>query len=232
MFMKQKELFDYHQLEKSALFRGIPAAEIEAILSETTHRVRAYESGELVFHLFEPAEKIGLILEGRVEVQKSFPNGSQVNVSVKETGELIGPAAVFSGKRRYPCDMMALAHTELLLFEREDLMELMRRDSRILDRLTGEIASAAYMLQERLELFSYSGIAQKAAFWLLMRMREIGKTTIRIPGTMTQWAMRMNVSRPSLHRELRKLEAQGMIACHDHMVDILDSEGLKEILSR
>ena len=232
MFMKQKELFDYHQLEKSVLFRGIPAAEIEAILSETTHRVRAYESGELVFHLFEPAEKIGLILEGRVEVQKSFPNGSQVNVSVKETGELIGPAAVFSGKRRYPCDMMALAHTELLLFEREDLMELMRRDSRILDRLTGEIASAAYMLQERLELFSYSGIAQKAAFWLLIQARKTGKNKVRIPGSVSKWAMLMNVSRPSLHRELRKLEEAGIITYALPMITIIEQDALQEVLSQ
>ena len=34
------------------------------------------------------------------------------------------------------------------------------------------IASATYLLQQRLELFSYSGIAQKAAFWLLIQARK------------------------------------------------------------
>ena len=59
------------------------------------------------------------------------------------------------------------------------------------------IASATYMLQQRLELLSYSGIAQKAAFWLLMQIRQTGKTAVKIPDSMSRWAMIMNVSRPS-----------------------------------
>ena len=42
------------------------------------------------------------------------------------------------------------------------------------------IASATYMLQQRLELLSYSGIAQKAAFWLLMQIS--GKNCCKNPG--------------------------------------------------
>ena len=36
------------------------------------------------------------------------------------------------------------------------------------------------MLQQKLELLSYSGVSQKAAFWLLMQARQTGKDTIRI----------------------------------------------------
>jgi len=151
-----------------------------------------------------------------VEAQKSFPNGSQVNVSVRIPGELIGPAAVFSKSQRYPGDIVALEPTTLMVFQKEDLLSLMQKDVQILQNFTTEIASATYMLQQRLELLSYSGIAQKAAFWLLMQIRQTGKTAVKIPDSMSRWAMIMNVSRPSLHREMTGTE------CHDESLQYTD----------
>lgn len=180
----------------------------------------------------DPATKIGIILEGSVEVQKSFPNGSQVNVSVRRSGEMIGPAAVFSASRKYPCDIVSLEPVTIMIFRKEDLLKLLQKNTRALENFTSEIASATYMLQQRLELFSYSGIGQKAAFWLLTKARQTGKDKIRIPGSVSKWAMLMNVSRPSLHRELKRLEAEGMIEYAPPMVKINDAEALQEVLSK
>jgi hypothetical protein len=88
------------------------------------------------------------------------------------------------------------------------------------------------MLQQRLELFSYSGIAQKAAFWLLTQARQTGKDKVRIPGSVSKWAMLMNVSRPSLHRELKRLEIEGMIEYAPPVVTILNAKALQEVLSK
>lgn len=108
----------------------------------------------------------------------------------------------------------------------------MQRDVRILENLTTEIASAAYMLQQRLELLSYSGIAQKAAFWLLMQARQSDKNTVRIPDSVSKWAMLMNVSRPSLHRELKRLEDERIISYTPPAIVILNAEALQAVLSQ
>ncbi len=222
---------DYTVLENSTLFRGVPAKELRAYLEETPHHIQCYGKEETIFHLMDPAFRIAIILEGRVEAQKSFTNGSQVNVSVRTQGELIGPAAVFSKSRRYPCDIVALEPTTLMVFQKEDLLSLMQKDVRILQDFTTEIASATYMLQQRLELLSYSGIAQKAAFWLLMQIRQSGKTTVRIPDSISKWAMIMNVSRPSLHREMKKLEEDGIIRYTSKTIEVLNPDELQSVLS-
>lgn len=222
----------YPALKRCALFAGVPEGEIEDALGAVPCRARRYEKGETVFRLMEAAERVGILLEGRVQAQKPFPNGSQVNVSVRGPGEMIGSAAAFSEARRYPCDVVALEPTAILLLRREDVLRLMQRDERILGNFTGSIATAATMLQQRLELFSYGGIAQKAAFYLLIHARQSGASRVRIPESVTNWAMVMNVSRPSLHRELKKLEAEGMIACVPPFIDILDAGALQDVLSR
>lgn len=145
---------------------------------------------------------------------------------------MIGPAASFSISQKYPCDVVALEPVTVLMFQKEDLLSLMYKNIRILENFTTEIASATYMLQQRLELLSYSGIAQKAAFWLLTQMRQTGNNVIPIPESVSKWAMLMNVSRPSLHRELKRLEQQGIIAYSSTVITIYDEEALQEVLSQ
>ena len=222
---------DYTVLENSTLFQGVEANVLRGYLEETPHHIQCYDKEETIFHLMDPALRIGIILEGRVEAQKSFPNGSQVNVSVRGPGEMIGPAAVFSKSQRYPCDIVALEPATLMMLRKEDLLSLMQKDVKILQNFTSEIASATYMLQQRLELLSYSGIAQKAAFWLLMQVRQTGKTAVQIPDSMSRWAMIMNVSRPSLHREMKKLEEEGIIRYEGKNIYVLDPDGLQAVLS-
>ena len=223
---------DYSVLEKSTLFSGVPAAELRTALEETPHHIQCYDKGEIIFHLMEPANRIGVILEGRVEAQKSFPNGSQVNVSIRVPGDMIGPAAVFSKSQRYPCDIVSLEPVTVMMFRKDDLLNLMQKNVRILENFTAEIASATYMLQQRIELFSYNGIAQKAAFWLLTQARQTGEDKVRIPGSVSNWAMLMNVSRPSLHRELKRMEEGCIISYTPPLITIIDAVGLQDMLSQ
>ena len=125
---------------------------------------------------------------------------------------------------------MAAEPATVMMFRREDLLSLMQKDVRILENLMTEIASATYMLQQRLELLSYNGIAQKAAFWLLTQARQTGKNRVAIPGSVSKWSMMMNVSRPSLHRELKNLELRDIISYEPPAILIRDAEKLQQIL--
>ena len=223
---------DYSVLEKSTLFSGVPTKELRDDLEAVPHHIQCYDKGETVFHLMEDANRIGVILEGRAQAQKPFPNGSQVNVSVRNPGEMIGPAAVFSRSQKYPCDVVSLEPSTIMMFRREDILLLLQKDLRIMKNFMAELATATYMLQQRLELLSYSGIAQKAAFYLLIQARQSGNHAIRIPGSVSNWAMIMNVSRSSLHRELKKLEADGIISYDPPTIKIHDPEALQNVLSK
>ncbi len=223
---------EHSVLKESSVFKGLPEDALREALDSTPHQIHHYDRDETVFHMMDPADMIGIILEGRVQAQKSFPNGSQVNVSLRGPGELIGAAAAFSKGRKYPCDIVAAGPASVMMFLREDLIGLMQKQIRILENILSEIASAAYMLQERVELLSYSGIAQKAAFWLLIHQKRSGSSKVVIPGSVSRWAMIMNVSRTSLHRELKNLEAAHVISYSPPLIEIKDRQALNDILNR
>ena len=93
----------YSILQNSSLFKGLGEDEISDILGIISPTVKYYDKGNTVFNFMDTANRIGIILEGRVEARKNFPNGRQVDVSVRNPGDIIGPAAVFSKSRKYPC---------------------------------------------------------------------------------------------------------------------------------
>ncbi len=222
---------DYSVLEKSTLFSGVPAKELRDDLEAVPHHVQCYDKGEAVFHLMEDANRIGLIIEGRVQAQKPFPNGSQINVSVRNPGEMIGAAAVFSRSQQYPCDVVTLEPVTIMMFRSEDILLLLQKDLRIMKNFMTELATATYMLQQRVELLSYDGIAQKAAFYLLIQARQSGQKVVGIPDSVSNWAMVMNVSRSSLHRELKKMETNGIIRYSPPVIEILDPNALRNMLN-
>jgi hypothetical protein len=49
-----------------------------------------------------------------------------------------------------------------------------------------------------------------------MQIRQTGKTAVKIPDSMSRWAMIMNVSRSSLHREMTGTES------HDESLQYTD----------
>lgn len=223
---------DYSVLSDSWLFGGLSSPQIEDLLQNLPYTVQAYEKEETVFRPLETAARIGVILQGSVQSFKLFPNGNQVNVTVRKAGDIIGPAAALSAQQKYPFGVVALEHTEILMLSRDSFLHLLQRDRRLVENAFSEVSTITYMLQQRLELLSYHGIDQKIAFYLLTESVQNEEAVIPIPGSMTKWALMMNVSRPSLHRELKRLEVQGLL-CHTPMgIELKDPPALEKLLRR
>ncbi|QTQ11424.1 Crp/Fnr family transcriptional regulator [Treponema parvum] len=222
----------YTALEKSKLFQGLSAKEIKDGIDDISYDIRRFEEGEIIYHLMAKADRIGIILKGRAQAQKIYSNGDQFYFSVRVTGDIIGPVAAFSRLQRYPFEVRALEPTEILVFECTGFLRLLQSDVRVMKNFLIELASANFLLQQRLELLTYNAIQHKIAFYLLTAYTESGRGKILIPDSMTRWALMMNVSRPSLHRELKKMEALGLLRYLPPMIEIADSEGLKKLLEQ
>lgn len=223
---------EYGMLENSCLFRGIPAQQIEEILREIPYTVQNYEREEIIFRPLETAERVGVILRGSVQSYKLFPNGNQINITIREVGDIIGAAAALSSQGTYPFGVVALERAEILMFSRGTFLHVVQRDLRLVEHTLFEIATITYMLQQRLELLSYHSIDQKIAYYVLTQSAQSGDAIIHLPGTMTKWASMMNVSRPSLHREVKRLEEQGLIRYMPPVIEIINSARLEQLLRK
>ncbi len=221
---------DYIVLADCQIFHDLSEQEIAELLSRISYKVNAYVKGEAVFHLMDDADRVAIILRGRVQVQKIFPGGGHMQVNIGGPGDMIGEAAVFSEQHKYPCELTALEDAELLLIERVEMLKLLQSNRTLLNNFITELSTATYQLQWRIELLSYTGIQQKIAFYLLSRSMQSGTSVVPIPDSITKWALSMNVSRTSLHRELRDMESRGIIAVSAPNITIQNKDALMRIM--
>ena len=221
---------DFSTLSTCPLFEGLSVQEVEILFSSVRYKIKRYEKDQPIFHLMDDADRVAIILHGSAQAQKIFPGGNSMQVTVGRQGDMLGQAAMFSEQRKYPVELTALEPSELLMLDRENVLKLLHADDRVLDAFLSELGTAAFQLQWRIELLSYSGIRQKIAFFLLSRSMQSGSPVVRIPGSITKWALSINVSRPSLHRELRALENEGLISAAAPSITIRDPQALRRIL--
>lgn len=221
---------DYKVLADCQIFHGLSEKEISELLNRLSYKMNTYDKGEAVFHLMDDADHLAIILRGRVQVQKIFPGGGHMQVNIGGPGDMIGEAAVFSERHKYPCELTALEDAELLLIERDEMLKLLQSNQVLLNNFITELSTATYQLQWRIELLSYTGIQQKIAFYLLSHSMQSGQDTVPLPDSITKWALSMNVSRPSLHRELKDMENRGYITVSAPFVTILNKDALMTVM--
>lgn len=221
---------DYTRLSTCQLFKDLSVKEIEKLFTSVRYKINRYEKDQPIFHLMDDAYRVAIILQGSVQAQKIFPSGNSMQMTVGQQGDVLGQAAMFSVQRKYPVELTALEPSELMMLDRENVLKLLHADVRVLDAFLSELATATFQLQWRIELLSYSGIQQKIAFFLLSRSMQSGCSVVQIPGSITKWALSMNVSRPSLHRELKSLAMRGILAIDSPEIRILDAPALRKIL--
>jgi len=218
-------------LHKTILFKGKTLNEVEILLKKTNFKVKIYDNNSIIFGVEDPTTQIGIILSGAVEVQKNLSTGKTVIILNHEKGSLIGQGSVFSRTHYYPCNMYAKKNTKILIISKESFLSLLASDTLILNNFLHSFANRILLLNQQTELLSYSSIHKKIAFSLLHMFTNLRNgQIIKLPYTKKEWSEHLNVSRPSLFRELKTLCEQDILHIQKRTITILDEEALVRIL--
>ena len=91
------------------LFRELPSTVLEAYLSQCSHRT--YKKKTVAFNIAENPGYICLLLNGRVRVYLSYPNGKEFTLTVLEPGD------IYSGHTRALCSALEDSEVALIPFQ-------------------------------------------------------------------------------------------------------------------
>ncbi|QXM05325.1 Crp/Fnr family transcriptional regulator [Crassaminicella indica] len=218
-------------LTNSVLFKNKTQQEINNALSSIEYIVKSYKKGDLIFSVDQTTKYIGIILEGCIEVQKNLASGKVISILYKKKGDLFGEGSVFSKTNTYPCNIFAKTKSTILLITKQNILNLLSKDSSLLINFLNSFANRILSLNLKTELLSYSSIQQKIAFSLLYLMDEYKcNNVILLPYSKKTWSEHLNVSRPSLFRELKILCDQKIIHIQNRTITILNKDHLISLL--
>lgn len=218
-------------LTHSVIFQNKTENEIKNILCSIKYIVKSYDEGDLIFGVQQPTEYIGIILSGSIEVQKNLSCGKIINILYKKNGDLFGEGSVFSKALTYPCNIYSKTQTKILLLNKQNMVQLLTKDPCLLSNFLSSFANRVLLLNLKTELLSYSSIQQKIAFSLIYLMDDYKRSnTVFLPYSKKTWSEHLNVSRPSLFRELKILCNKKLLCVENRKIAIINQKALIKIL--
>lgn len=218
------------ELVKCVLFKGVDKDEIINILNRISYKIIGYKKGQVIAIEGEDCNSLGIILKGRIEIQKIFPSGQATTINTFKAGNIFGESLVFTDRHTYPATITAMEDAEIMFIRKEDIVKLCMLNAEILTNFVTVLSRRILMLNERLSNLSQDTIRKKIASFLLSEYRKQKSTTILLPYTRKKMAELLNVPRPSLSRELIKMKEEGLLDFNKNEIYILDIDLLEETM--
>ncbi|HAG09725.1 MAG TPA: transcriptional regulator [Desulfotomaculum sp.] len=228
MFMRWMEV-----LSKCDLFRGISPNELNIIFECLKPDVGSYGKNEWVAVAGEKFTGLGVVLAGDVVVAKENAAGKRIIVAVNSPGEIFGEMAAFSGEGVWPVTVAAREASTVMFLPAGKIVENCERSClshrQLITNMLKIVSGEAFMLNRKLEYMMIKSIRGKISVFLLEQYKRIGQATFMLPLKRNELADFLNVSRPSLSREMCRLRDEGVIDFYKNSIKIKDLDTLKRM---
>lgn len=221
-------------LSKSALCKEFTQDELLSLLEENNTEIKKYEKGSFVFEEGDVPDRLYVLIYGLVEVSKLTFSGKKILITtIENPGDMFAEVYMFMGKSKY--DMSAQTGEESLIlsissefFENISYNTNALAAEKIRKNLMSIFAMKAYNLSGKVRLLGCGSIREKISLYLIENQTpsgEIAKNPSR-----EELADYLNVTRPSLSRELGNMEKEGIIRLDSRKIVIVSQEKLEEYL--
>ena len=209
------------------LFEGIPGDDVRAVL--TLARRSTYRRGEVVFHRYDPADSLHLVVKGRFDVRVVTALGDTVALGIRGPGETFGELAVITGGDR-SATVVALEPAETLVVRGSELRRLARRHPSIDEVLVRLLSERVAFLSERLVEAYTVGAETRVARRVLDLARVFGgPAPVTIPLIQEDIAALAGTSRATVNRVLRDAQRQGIVELRRGCTVVLDEDRLARL---
>lgn len=219
---------------KCELFEGFEHSQLVSMLECFSPRVLSFSKGDYIVIAGDPYHGLGILVEGSAVITKENSAGSRVMLGVAAAGELFGEVIAFSEKEQWPANVQAQTDCSVLFLENNEIInqcsEACSFHSKLIRNLLRTVSNRAIMLNRRVEYLSMKSIGAKVASLLLEHMEKSGSHTFRLPMNRNEMADFLNISRPSMSREMGVMRDKGIIEFQKEAIRILKADKLKEMI--
>lgn len=220
-------------LLENQLFSNISRDELNEMLQSMGAYIVTFKKNETITMENERLEGVGIILSGIVSVGKDTSSGDRLMMARLGQGDIFGEVALYTGAL-WTATVQADQEASVLFLPAEKLLFPDNKISEGTYRFTLNmlyiIAQKARALNEKLELVALKGIRKKISLYLLKQYQKNNKLEFMVPLKRGEMAEFLQVSRPSLSRELTRLKDEGLLDFEGRSFKLIDLDGLSREL--
>lgn len=216
---------------KCTLFQGMTQEEAASLLDCLNPRIRRFGRNNITNKAADPFEGIGIVLSGQVAIVKENNAGDRMILAILKQGDLFGEMAAFSGNGSWPATVIAQSACSIMYLPPEKIVTQCAHSCqghrKLIMNMLSILSRKALTLSRKLEYLSIRSVRARIAVFLLEQARKSGRTTFLLSMNRNEMADFLNVSRPSLSREMCRMRDEGILDFHRSSMQIKDIEALK-----
>lgn len=220
-------------LQNTSLCKSMTSKAIEKLLQNNHCEISSYQKGERVFDTTDKPTKVYILLGGSLVIARdTFMGKRMILANISGSGELFGEIYAFMELEQY--DMYAeVQETAMVLgLDRAIFRENQNVEPEAVNLLRNHLltifATKAYTMNRKIKILGSGSIREKIVRFLVQESH--GKDCVQLTMSREKWADYLNVTRPSLSRELSNMAREGMIALQGKQIRILDAAALEAYL--
>lgn len=196
-------------IKDTDLFINLEIEEFSEILKKCKYKILNYKKEEYVAFRGDTIDGIYINLNGILVAEMLKDDGNIKKIEELQKGKIIASAFIFGSKNKFPVDLVAKSEVQVLFIEREEVIELLKSNSKILKTFLDEISNKAQFLSKNLwESLSNKTINQKLAEYIIKKEKN---NIFSFDKSIKELAEYFNVSRPSLSRVIKSFIENGII---------------------
>lgn len=220
-------------LQQNNLFKGIGKADLSVMFGCLKPRMDCYRKEEYIVSSGDKLEELGIILEGEALVVKENAAGNRVIMTTLHAGDMFGEMLVFSSTSSWPASVIAQKASRVMFLQRQKITGQCGKacswHNSIIENLLRVISERALMLNKKVEYLTIKSMRGKISVFLLDQYKRAGNKTFELKMNRNDLADFLNVSRPSMSREMSRMKEEGVIDFHLSTFRIEDVEALKQM---
>lgn len=213
------------KLKKSPLFTRMNDEEIESCLECSKSEIVSYKKDEMIFFIEDKPKKLFILIEGSVAICHDSLSGKRnIITTINHEGDMFGEVFLFINKNEYENYAIAVNDTKVLQMPKEYLYSGCSKNctfhTLLISNMLTILAQKAYYLNQKLNILSSNTLRQKISKLLLRNSSKDGNVILKM--NREELADFLNVARPSLSRELMKMQDDGLIKIDKNKIKIID----------
>ena len=202
-------------LKQTQLFAGIKDNELSSMLDCLQATIKTYKKGEYIFREGDYIDKITILVQGKLIIQKDDFWGNRSIVSAIRIGEMFGEAYATPDSGAILNDVIAEECSTVISFNIYKLLTMCpsscRFHSIVIQNLFFAISEKNRKLVQKLGHMSKRTTREKLISYLSEEAKKNNSSNFEIPFNRQQLADFLSVDRSAMSNELCKMRDDGMI---------------------
>lgn len=217
------------RLEELEIFKDIDRKEMEKLLTCSGSVRKKYKEGDYLFRQYQKPFYMFVIISGNAIIAKDFSTGRQDILLHVHEGDVLGEIFFNQDMKEYWYDAVAMSDMEVLMlpwgFFYGFCSNACIRHQTIIKNMLEILSRRSYEMTRKAHILGCNILRERISLWLIESINDKGRVDLKM--NREQLASYLGVARPSLSRELMKMQEEGILLADKNYIQVLDREALE-----